>query len=344
MCLYPKLILNPKYTSNQKNKGNPPELKNDKIKFVPVGCGNCIECSKQRARNWQIRLQEEIKNTKEKPYFMAFTFSPEGYSKCYNAVKHNKLNAYETDNNICKYAVRHFLEIWRKHTGKSVKHWLVTELGHGETEHVHIHGIIWGNPDLIRKHWKYGIVWVGDKPNNWVNNQTINYIIKYVTKIDKQHSEYKPLVLCSPGIGKNYIGSVNSNLNKFKGSNTDETYKTKSGHKISLPVYYRNKLYTDAQKETLWINKINKQERYILGQKVKIKTSEEQDNYFKTLEEAQSKNKRLGYGDDTINWDIREYQNEKRLQKQYQRGVITKEEMLTAINKFKQYANKRRSL
>ena len=181
MCLYPKLVLNPKYLPNKKNKGTPPTLSTDAVKYVPVGCGKCIECQRQRARNWQIRLQEEIKINKQKPYFMAFTFSTSGYSKCYNAVKNKNLNAYETDNAIVKYAVRHFLEIWRKHNNKSVKHWLVSELGHGVTEHIHLHGIIWGNPDQIKKHWKYGMTWIGDKPNNFVNDQTINYITKYIS-------------------------------------------------------------------------------------------------------------------------------------------------------------------
>ena len=41
-------------------------------------------------------------------------------------------------------AIRLCLERIRKHTGKSVKHWFITELGHNGTERIHLHGIVWG--------------------------------------------------------------------------------------------------------------------------------------------------------------------------------------------------------
>ena len=61
MCLYPKLIKNKKYVANKKNGGNVPIPKDDRVLFVPVGCGNCIECKRQKKREWQVRLQEELK-------------------------------------------------------------------------------------------------------------------------------------------------------------------------------------------------------------------------------------------------------------------------------------------
>ena len=41
---------------------------------------------------------------------------------------------------------------------KSVKHWLVTELGGKFTERIHLHGIIFTNEDdkTIQNLWKYG--------------------------------------------------------------------------------------------------------------------------------------------------------------------------------------------
>jgi hypothetical protein len=51
MCLYPKFIRNRKYTVTKKNGGNVPEVKDKRALMVPVGCGKCIECKKQKARN-----------------------------------------------------------------------------------------------------------------------------------------------------------------------------------------------------------------------------------------------------------------------------------------------------
>ena len=53
--------------------------------------------------------------------------------------------------------------------------------------------------------------------------------------MDFLHKEYKPIILCSPGIGKTYIHSHNGNLNRFKDTDTKETYSYKDGTITSLP-------------------------------------------------------------------------------------------------------------
>ena len=42
-------------------------------------------------------------------------------------------------------AIRLCLERVRKQTGKSIKHWFITELGHEKTERLHLHGVFEGN-------------------------------------------------------------------------------------------------------------------------------------------------------------------------------------------------------
>ena len=90
-----------------------------------------------------------------------------------------------------------------KSTGKSVKHWFITELGHQKTERLHLHGIVWGigNGKKITDNWKYGITFTGC----FVNEKTIQYITKYITKIDEKHKDFIGKVLCSKGIGAGYI-------------------------------------------------------------------------------------------------------------------------------------------
>lgn len=336
MCLYPNLVLNPKYKPNKKNNYNPPPINDERVKYVPIGCGKCIECRKQKARNWQLRLYEEIRKG-DKAYFITLTFNTESYVKYYKLLKDTNLPAYDIDNKLVTLSIRRFLERWRKHNGKSLRHWLVTELGHENTEHIHLHGIVWTNlnPSLIEKIWQNGYVWVGDKPSNYVNNKTINYIIKYVTAVDEKHKYYNPIVLCSKGIGANYTNTYNSKLNKYNDQNTDELYKTSTGHKIALPIYYRNKIYDDDQKEKLWTYKLDKNTRYVLGKKIDISNGDEE--YYRALKHAQIKNKRLGYGDDIINWDLKEYENKCRLLKQLQRGAITEEIMQSRLQQFKRY-------
>ena len=92
--------------------------------------------------------------------------------------------------------------------------------------------------------------------NRYRDWETINYIIKYVTKVDSKHKNFVPKILCSKGLGCSYLNRYDSNLNKFKGKETKEYYRNiVTGVKLSLPIYYRNKIYKEEEKEILWLNK-----------------------------------------------------------------------------------------
>ena len=310
MCLYPKLIKNRKYIANKKNGGVIPAVSDNRVLYVPAGCGKCIECKKQKAREWQVRLHEEIRHD-NKGKFVTLTFSNESIKELANEIK--GLKGYDLDNEIATLATRRFLERWRKKYKKSVKHWLVTELGGNGTENIHMHGIIWTNEtnETITKIWKYGYTWIGDKNNGgYVNERTINYIVKYVNKVDEKHKEYNSKILTSPGIGKKYIERIDAKENKYKDKETKETYTTRNGIKIALPIYYRNKIYNEEEREKLWINKLNEETRYICGEKIDISKGEEK--YYKLLEWYRKKNKRLGYGNNEKNWELKKYENERR--------------------------------
>ena len=252
MCLYPKLIENKKYKVNKKNKGIVPMVNDTRVLLVPVGCGNCIECRKQKMRMWQVRLLEELRHDSTGK-FVTLTFSDIALNELYNSNKIKTGDNKIDENEAATVAVRYFLERWRKETKKSVKHWLITELGHNETKRIHIHGIIFTNDvEMIKKKWeKYGLVYIGD----YVNERTINYIVKYVNKVDTVNKGYKPKILCSKGIGSGYLKRIDSKINAYREGETKEYYRTKSGHKINLPIYYRNNLYTDEEREKLWLKK-----------------------------------------------------------------------------------------
>ena len=190
----------------------------------------------------------------------------------------------------------------------------MTELGEKKTERIHIHGILFTNKEkkIIEKIWKYGNVWIGE----YVNEKTINYIVKYIHKIDEKHKYYKPIILTSPGIGSNYLNRKDSKLNKYKGTKTDETYKTRQGIKLGLPIYYRNKIYSDDEREKLWMNLLDKQIRYVNG--VKIDISKGEEDYNRVLKQMRIKNRELGYLDDEINWDEKIYENARRNLKKLQ--------------------------
>lgn len=91
---------------------------------------------------------------------------------------------------------------------KPLKHWLITEMGHDNTKRIHLHGIIWTEltEEQFEKEWGYGWVFFGYE----VNERTINYIIKYITKKDEDNPEFNGKIFTSKRIGINYINKTHS--------------------------------------------------------------------------------------------------------------------------------------
>lgn len=311
MCLYPKLIKNRKYTKTKKNGGNIPAVLDKRVLAVPIGCGRCMECRKQEARKWQLRMLEDIRENKN-GIMTTLTFSDESIKKLKDEITEKKgyePKGYELDNEIATLAMRRFNERWRKEHKKAVRHWMITELGHNGTENVHMHGIIWTDKpkEEIKKHWQYGYTWEG----TFVSEQTVNYIIKYVHKQDQDHKEYKPKILTSAGIGKGYTNRADAKNNEYKEKGkTKEYYRTRTGHKIAMPTYWRNKIYTEEEREKLWIEKLDKQERWINGLRIDI--SEGEEKYNEVVKEARKLNKELGYLTGDIDWNRKKYEEQRR--------------------------------
>jgi len=349
MCLYMRTIDNRRYMPSIKNGGIVPRLplrkignqifEDTRVKTVPIPCGNCMECRKKKSREWTVRLTEEVRQD-YRGIFVTFTFNTKQLSKLRETVvkAFPKIGGYEIDNRIAKLAVRRFCERWRKKYKKSIKHWFVTELGHGEWEHMHIHGFIWTEEqeETIKAFWKYGNIWTSKNGktktgrNGYVNEKTVNYCTKYMTKIDKEHKYYKALVLCSPGIGKGYIESTRAKLNEYKEEKTDETYRTKQNRRIALPTYYRNKLYNEYQRLELWRDKLDKGEIWVCGEMVKThEEAEKLRRFYRQL------NTMLGYGDNKRDWEKWQEENERRntiywdrcVKRRKQRGQSITEEM-----------------
>lgn len=301
MCLYTKYVLNPKYKANKKNKGHPPECRDPRLKYVPVKCGKCMECRQQKQREWVIRLSEEVRQN-PKCLFVTLTIDDEHYNKL-------KENEHQNENDVCTTAMRRFLERVRKDTGKSLKHWCITELG-GETGRIHLHGLLWSTEYLICKHWQYGFTYIGQ----FVNERTVFYITKYMTKQNEYDKHFVGKVLCSKGIGCGYASRKDALNNRYrKDGETRETYRLRNGLKVNLPQYYRLKVYSEKERERLWIEKQERGYRYIMGEKVFV---DDEDTYNNLLSFYQRMGMEL-YGDDPTEWDANRQRERLRKMKLY---------------------------
>ena len=296
-CLFPKLIKNPRYLPNKKNGGKPPALTDKRVEFVPVSCGKCIECRKKRRREWMVRLSEELRGGGNPPLFVTLTISPEQMERV----------PYKNSNDTAKVFVKWFRENVRKKTGKSPKHYFVTELGENKGR-IHLHGFVWANEEIVRKCWIYGFIHIG----TFVNEKSINYMTKYMLK-ESLDKSFTPQVFASKGIGSNYFNRKDWKYNQYKENDTQETYRFRNGTKMYMPQYYRNKIYSDDEREKLWIEKQEKGVVYIAGEKIDIKNT---DEYKNILSYYQNRAISL-HGDNPDKWEWEKFARKRRKLEKY---------------------------
>lgn len=307
MCLYPTFVKNPKYKPNKKNKGKPPVCKDRRLLYIPVKCGCCIECRKEKQREWRVRLEEELRSNYG--YFITLTISPEGIK---DIEEKTGLKWKENPNEIATKGLRLFLERVRKDTGKSMRHWCVTELGE-DNDRIHLHGIFFGqkSAELIKKHWKYGFIFIGQ----YCNSRSINYMTKYMLKVDIKHPEFKQIVLASSGIGSGYFDRLDWQWQKQNYKRLEvPTYTFRNGTKMAMPKYYKDKLFTEKERNKMWINNLNRGLLWIYGEKVKADDWETIDN----LRSYWQKYGREIMGDNPIAWNA---MKERRKEEKQRRAV-----------------------
>lgn len=278
MCLFPKLVPNPRYKPNKRNKGHPPRPRDERLRWITAACGRCEQCRRQKANEWKFRLNIELQ--KGAPaHFMTMTFNEEALSTFHDS----------DANEVAAKAVKLFRKRWYKKFGKSLRYWLITELGHENTKRLHLHGILWTeqNCETIEKIWSYGWVDTGE----YVNEESIGYIVKYVTKVDEDHPGYVSKIFCSPGIGKDYM--KRSEIKRIH-DDKQEYVKTPKGYKVGMPTYFKNKIFTERERENLWLEKLNKQIRYVNGNKIDVSTKKGMKEFLNALDHAQKESIKLG--------------------------------------------------
>ena len=95
-------------------------------------------------------------------------------------------------------------------------------------------------------------------------------------------------IMASKGIGAGYWKTFNARRNRYQENSTNEMYLLENGTEIPLPQYYRNYLYTDREKEKIWIEKQERGYRYIGGEKVFMDDEEGWNNltrYYQQINE-----------------------------------------------------------
>lgn len=210
-------------------------------KNVPLPCGKCPPCKKRRVDGWVFRLLQEDKISSN-AHFITLTYAPKHLPKTRNGL-----------GTLVKSDYQNFMKRLRKLTKNKIKYYAVGE--YGETFlRPHYHAIIFNVPDpeLYRTAWTLAGSLIGTVDVGKVSGDSIAYCAGYIDKLQQipkfpRDDRLKEFSLMSKGLGANYITPATQ---KYHVQHLNELYLTKSsGHKIAMPKYYRDKLFTEQQKK-----------------------------------------------------------------------------------------------
>lgn len=227
------------YMAEQKGDG-PPVM-------VPVPCGRCPPCKKRRASSWTFRLMQEDK-VSTSSYFITLTYDTDNVP----INDSGQLTLNKRDWQLFMKRLRRQTTTYvKKHDvpNPTIRYYAVGEYG-SKRYRPHYHAIIYNVPDveLIYSSWELGTVHIGT-----VSGASVAYTSKYIdkpTRIPAYEGDDRlpEFSLMSNGLGKNYI---NAKSRTYHQSDPTGRYyvSTDTGLKLAMPRYYRDQLFTDAQKK-----------------------------------------------------------------------------------------------
>lgn len=204
---------------------------------IAVPCGKCPACLARRTSAWSFRLMQEEKRSSN-AQFITLTY--------------DTVHAQITPNGFMtlhKPDFQNFMKALRKlNPEKKLKYYAVGEYG-GKSKRPHYHIILF-NHDVttIQRAWKMGSTHYGT-----VTGASVGYTLKYLSKKSqipqhKNDDRQPEFSLMSKGLGDNYL---TPQMKKWHTSdNNNRMYcNLTDGKKISMPRYYKDKIYTDEQRK-----------------------------------------------------------------------------------------------
>jgi len=211
------------------------------LEKVPVPCGRCPVCKKKRVDHWVFRLTEHMKVCDDY-LFITLTYDTR--------------NVPISDNGfmtLSKADFQNFMKRLRVNTRlPNIKYYACGEYG-SKTERPHFHAILFGVRDAesIKNAWSLDGQLIGNIHVGKVTQDSMAYVMKYIDKSTGNGPKHyrddrvREFSLMSKGLGKNYLSD---DMKKYHQEDLRRMYVVRpGGSKLSMPRYYRSKIYTDEQ-------------------------------------------------------------------------------------------------
>lgn len=213
-----------------------PYIKEINGQYVALPCGKCIDCYKNYSYDWRFRLRQEVIRCPNY-WWVTLTYNDRNLPTC-------NVDGHE-ESCVIKSEVQNFLKRLRQRLGfPELRYFAVGEYGKHNRAHYHL---------LIFTHaWKnvhqayIDIAWswcVRGDSNGFVYVKRgeigkINYVTKYVNKLDLRHHNAKPFRLMSKSLGLSFLSPAM--IEYYRQSKIRQVYD--GNRTFRLPRYYIRKL------------------------------------------------------------------------------------------------------
>jgi len=228
---------------------------NSKGVSIPVPCGKCPPCKMRRVNEWVFRMMWEEQHNSVSSYFVTLTYDTAHVP----LTPHGFMTLRKKDFQDFMKRLRKSISEYR-FTGLDhppVKYYACGEYG-TKTNRPHYHAIILNvpNPDLFASAWSLSGVQFGAVDIGTATSDSVAYCMKYIDKESFREKKYRhsrddrerEFSLMSKGIGAGYV--EDDAVRRYHSADLSRNFLTKlSGHRIAMPRYYRQKIFTEQQLE-----------------------------------------------------------------------------------------------
>lgn len=242
-----------------------PHFRKELNVFVP--CGYCPLCRARRVSGWSFRLMQQLK-VADSAYFITLTYDDNSIpieKTGYMGLRKRDLQLFfkRLRKSHVEYE-RDLRDIGRMRSdyeSKSIKYFAVGEYGE-RSMRPHYHLILFNaRIQLIQDAWAlldkktgeirhFGEIHYGDERG--VCEQSIGYCMKYISKpakipMHRNDDREREFSLKSKGLGVNYL---TDEMLQWHLADIARMYcNIEGGKKISMPRYYKDKIYSDQQRK-----------------------------------------------------------------------------------------------
>lgn len=250
-------------------------------KTVAVPCGKCFVCRKNKVDEWSFRLRQEQKVCSSS-FFVTLTYDNATLPRSRN----NMPTLHPPD--LKKFFDRLRVNMKRDSLVEPLRYYLVGEYG-DLYERPHYHAIIMNSTvEHIDKAWTAGTVHAGS-----VTSDSIAYCVKYLDKGRKvpkheRDDRVKEFSRMSRNLGANYL---TPQMIKWHRADLNRNYLQNGNFKIALPAYYRNRIFTQSERQlqrVLIFDKVVENEAKAMKLYFREYPHHNQSDFFKLVEYAKA--------------------------------------------------------